>query len=78
MGNLVIESAPDANITFRLSGRGVLLVNDFNIMTHLGGNISHPIASSEVPGLRSEIAELRNGLSGYRGVVTRVRTLEIG
>lgn len=78
MGNLVIESALDANITLRMRGRGVLLVNDFNVMPLLGGHNSHPMASSEVQVLRSEVAEMRTDLNTYRGLMSRVRALENG
>lgn len=76
MGNLVVESALDANITFRMRGRGQLFVNDINVMTHLGGNVSQFIASSEMQLVRSEISEIRNSLNINRGLATRVRILE--
>lgn len=82
MGNLVIESALDANITFRMRGRGVLLINDLNVMPLLGGNVSQPMSSSVIEQLRSEIAVIRATASlvtsGYRTMATRVRNLENG
>lgn len=47
-GNLVVESAKDRNITFRLQGAGCLNVNDVNIFKIIEGATDHGGSSGNV------------------------------
>lgn len=40
-GNLIVESAKDRNITFRLQGIGCLNINDINIFKLMEGAADH-------------------------------------
>lgn len=78
-GNLVLESANNRNITFRLKGSGSLNINNFNVRRLFEGGVNS--TSSYDPSIRlnildQRIDELRRRFMGARGVLQRLNRLE--
>lgn len=76
-GNLIVESAKDRNITFRLQGVGCLNINDVNIFNIIKGAADHISPSGNVldriKAAEDLIADLRSHDQSH---VTRISRLE--
>lgn len=78
-GNLIIESAVDRNISFRLVGQSSLTINDVNINrlfqngTDLTDSFSIGLRLNE---LDTNIVNMRRRFNGNRGILNRLARLE--
>lgn len=80
-GNLIIESANDANITLRTIGRGNLLVNGVSLTALIGrfgpmSPHSHARTDERFAALERSTATLESLFAGNQSIAMRVRRLE--
>lgn len=78
-GNLIIESAKDRNITFRLQGIGCLNINDINVFKIIEGTSDHGGSSGNViDRMRTAEESITDLKARNGGLILRIMRLENG